>query len=145
MADLRTPHRTARIGVVILGAGAPIRVDVPVPGRFGEEQETLELLPGLYESERKHVYARISAIALASGEAREQRIGFGLNATCKALVSSVLRQPGGQETAVILDPGICIAPFEFVPGRVAYRLEHTNGSPLNYVEAGPAHGGERLA
>jgi hypothetical protein len=128
-------HRTARIGVVILRT--PLEIEVAVHGSL-ELKENLRLLPGLYEVRSgEHsggAYANVEALLPASGRHCEHRVGFGLNDTCTAFVSSTLRQGADPGPAVILDPGIHIASFFFAPGRVGYRVEHTDGKPLEYVE-----------
>jgi len=88
---------------------------------WGQEGARFRLLPGTYEvlsDQLNSKYARVAAINLGDGNEDLYTVGFGLNATCSALISSDL--PGLE---VELDDDVRIVSFQMSPGRTAYRVE----------------------
>jgi hypothetical protein len=92
-----------------------------------DENTKLFLKPGTYavfDSEVGGTYATVEA-ADEEGLECSYRVGFGLNATANAFISSLL----GSSAQVALSSGFKIASFALTSGRVAYRVEF-QGEPL---------------
>jgi hypothetical protein len=124
-------RRATEIGSIEIPS--PLEIIVPFhPGNdrhlgILDENTQLFLKPGTYaifDSEVGGTYATVEATD-EEGLECSYRIGFGLNATANAFISSLL----GSSAKVVLSPGFKIASFTLTSGRVAYRVEY-QGEPL---------------
>jgi hypothetical protein len=140
-------RRATEIGSIEIQS--PLEIIVPFhPGndrRLGvlDENTRLFLKPGTYavfDSEVGGTYAIVEATD-EEGAACSYRVGFGLNATANAFISSLLSSSARKANAfgsslldsgprVILKSGFKIASFALSSGRVAYRVEY-QGEPLH--------------